>query len=258
MNSKKWFIFEDNNDIEKWNNSSYTRDFLGIGCQYRSLLVLASQFGFLRYRPPKYVFLFKTYTFYQCLEPPSSKIEQFNKSWNGGCDEHETLYWFRPLERNTLRPVWEYVSFIDLWGLKYGAQNRGEYKLGSLSKCVLLVLVTVFVWLEPPFIGNQEGPTNYPCVYHKCSVLTYTADSPLCQVTRVPASELGVIIMLCPVPSYSLKRGAPGENPCFLSMHDVPSIGSGTPPAPSSPTSRESLLIMLFCRPTSRVGHQVA
>jgi hypothetical protein len=74
-----------------------------------------------------------------CLESQTSKIEQCVESSNGACDENKDLYWFRLPERNTLRPVWKYVSFIDLRGLKYEAHNGREYKLMSVAENVFFM-----------------------------------------------------------------------------------------------------------------------
>jgi hypothetical protein len=66
------------------------------------------------------------------LESPTSKMESCVESWRMGCYKHKDLYQFGPLEHNTLHPVWEYDVFIDSWVFKYGACNRGKYKLGLL------------------------------------------------------------------------------------------------------------------------------
>jgi hypothetical protein len=49
------------------------------------------------------------------------------------CDEHKELYWFKLLVRNSLCPVWGYVSFIDLGELKRRARNGGDYKLENIA-----------------------------------------------------------------------------------------------------------------------------
>jgi hypothetical protein len=42
--------------------------------------------------------------------------------------------------------------------------------------------------------------------------------------------DSGIIITLCLVPSNLLEGSAPGENPCLLSMLDIPTIEPVTPP----------------------------
>ncbi len=41
-------------------------------------------------------------------------------------DVHKDLYWFGLAKCNTICPVWGYVSFIELGGLKYGTRNGGN------------------------------------------------------------------------------------------------------------------------------------
>jgi hypothetical protein len=71
---------------------------------------------------------------------------------------------------------------------------------------------------------------NCPSVFYTCGVLTYTVGSPLCWVTRVLASDSGIITTLCLVPSDSLEESALGENSsCLLSLHDLPYVGPSAP-----------------------------
>jgi hypothetical protein len=93
-----------------------------------------------------------------CLEPPTSKIKITQFISMAYLLRHNDLYRFRPLERNTLRLLFECMSFIESWELKYEVCTG--WLITSLG-CYECVHHPPIPWCGSSFIA-QQGRVSQP------------------------------------------------------------------------------------------------